>query len=194
MNDFLFWGQSLQLTPDNYPAEITSRHIDYMTNRVYRTAGYYGDTLLDAFHYNAYNSTKSQWSTYVHDPKTTAIDFTCQNDLNKALGITKAKGICERGIFYPPMDDNAQKFYDLSTKSDDSKVTKNLLIYTAANSTDAENTTEAYDIVNKELHYDEETKETLIDGHHLVKDGTTGGFTTPYFHLVERTPACFWLG
>ena len=185
MNDFLFWGQSLQLTPDNYPTELTSRQVDYMTNRVYRTAGYYGDTQLDAFHYNAYNSTKSQWSTYVHDPKTTAIDFTCQNDLNKALGITKAKGICERGIFYPPMDDNAQKFYDLSIKSE---VTRNLLVYTAANSTDAENQTEAYDIVNKELHYDEETKETLIDGHHLVKDGTAGGFTTPYFHLVERTP------
>ena len=185
MNDFLFWGQSLQLTPDNYPTELTSRQVDYMTNRVYRTAGYYGDTQLDAFHYNAYNSTKSQWSTYVYEPKTTAIDFTCQNDLNKALGITKAKGICERGIFYPPMDDNAQKFYDLSIKSE---VTRNLLVYTAANSTDAENQTEANDIVNKELHYDEETKETLIKGHHLVKDGTAGGFTTPYFHLVERTP------
>lgn len=185
MNDFLFWGQSLQLTPDNYPTELTSRQVDYMTNRVYRTAGYYGDTQLNAFHYNAYNSTKSQWSTYVYEPKTTAIDFTCQNDLNKALGITKAKGICERGIFYPPVADNAQKFYDLSIKSE---VTRNLLVYTAANSTDAENQTEAYDIVNKELHYDEETKETLIDGHHLVKDGTADVFTTPYFHLVERTP------
>ena len=174
MNDFLFWGQSLQLTPDNYPTELTSRQVDYMTNRVYRTAGYYGDTQLDAFHYNAYNSTKSQWSTYVYEPTTTAIDFTCQNDGNNLPG-----------IFYPPVADNAQKFYDLSIKSE---VTRNLLVYTAANSTDAENQTEAYDIVNKELHYDEETKETLIDGHHLVKDGTAGGFTTPYFHLVERTP------
>ena len=174
MNDFLFWGQSLQLTPDNYPTELTSRQVDYMTNRVYRTAGYYGDTQLDAFHYNAYNSTKSQWSTYVYEPKTTAIDFTCQND-----------GSNLSGIFYPPVADNAQKFYDLSIKSE---VTRNLLVYTAANSTDAENQTEAYDIVNKELHYDEETKETLIKGHHLVKDGTAGGFTTPYFHLVERTP------
>ena len=174
MNDFLFWGQSLQLTPDNYPTELTSRQVDYMTNRVYRTAGYYGDTQLDAFHYNAYNSTKSQWSTYVYEPKTTAIDFTCQNDGNNLSG-----------IFYPPVADNAQKFYDLSIKSE---VTRNLLVYTAANSTDAENQTEAYDIVNKELHYDEETKETLIKGHHLVKDGTASGFTTPYFHLVERTP------
>ena len=190
MNDFLFWGQSLQLTPDNYPAEITSRHIDYMTNRVYRTAGYYGDTLLDAFHYNAYNSTKSQWSTYVYEPTTTAIDFTCQNDL--------AKGIGKQGIFYPPVADNAQKYYDLMIKPE---VTQNLLVYTAANSTEAAdteeaNTTEAYDIVHTALNYDEEKKEILIKGHHLVANknsngtgnGTADVFTTPYFHLVERTP------
>ena len=203
MNDFLFWGQSLQLTPDNYPAGITSRHIDYMTNRVYRTAGYYGDTLLDAFHYNAYNSTKSQWSTYVYEPTTTAIDFTCQNDLEKSIGKKGiGEGISKKGIFYPPVADNAQKYYDLMIKPE---VTQNLLVYTAANSTEAAdteeaNTTEAYDIVHTALNYDEEKKEILIKGHHLVAnktsvgtgngtaDGTTGGFTTPYFHLVERTP------
>ena len=187
MNDFLFWGQELQLTPANYPAEITSRQIDYMTNRVYRTAGYYGDTLLDAFHYNAYNSTKSQWDTYVYEPTTTAIDFTCQNDGSKLPG-----------IFYPPVADNAQKFYDLMIKPE---VTQNLLVYTAANSTEAAdteeaNTTEAYDIVHTALNYDEEKKEVLIKGHHLVANknsdgtgnGTAGNFTTPYFHLVERTP------
>ena len=187
MNDFLFWGQSLQLTPDNYPTEITSRQVDYMTNRVYRTAGYYGDTQLDAFHYNAYNSTTSQWDTYVYEPTTTAIDFTCQND-----------GSNLSGIFYPPVADNAQKYYDFMIKPE---VTQNLLVYTAANSTEAAdteeaNTTEAYDIVHTALNYDEEKKEILIKGHHLVAnknsngtaDGTTGGFTTPYFHLVERTP------
>lgn len=31
-------------------------------------------------------------------------------------------------------------------------------------------------------------KRKRIKGHHLVENGTTGGFTTPYFHLVERTP------
>ena len=199
MNDFLFWGQSLQLTPDNYPAEITSRHIDYMTNRVYRTAGYYGDTLLDAFHYNAYNSTKSQWSTYVYEPKTTAIDFTCQNDLAKGIGKQGiSEGISKHGIFYPPVADNAQKYYDFMIKPE---VTQNLLVYTAANSTEAAdteeaNTTEAYDIVHTALNYDEEKKEVLIKGHHLVANknsngtgnGTADVFTTPYFHLVERTP------
>ena len=199
MNDFLFWGQSLQLTPDNYPAEITSRHIDYMTNRVYRTAGYYGDTKLDAFHYNAYYSTKSQWSTYVYEPTTTAIDFTCQNDLAKGIGKQGiGEGISKHGIFYPPVADNAQKYYDFMIKPE---VTQNLLVYTAANSTEAAdteeaNTTEAYDIVHTALNYDEEQKEILIKGHHLVANktsvgtgnGTGGNFTTPYFHLVERTP------
>ena len=187
MNDFLFWGQSLQLTPDNYPTEITSRQVDYMTNRVYRTAGYYGDTQLDAFHYNAYNSTTSQWDTYVYEPTTTAIDFTCQNDGSKLPG-----------IFYPPVADNAQKYYDFMIKSE---VSQNLLVYTAANSTEAAdteeaNTTEAYDIVHTALNYDEEKKEILIKGHHLVANknsngtgnGTADVFTTPYFHLVERTP------
>ena len=187
MNDFLFWGQSLQLTPDNYPTEITSRQVDYMTNRVYRTAGYYGDTQLDAFHYNAYNSTTSQWDTYVYEPTTTAIDFTCQNDGSKLPG-----------IFYPPVADNAQKYYDFMIKPE---VSQNLLVYTAANSTEAAdteeaNTTEAYDIVHTALNYDEEKKEILIKGHHLVANknsngtgnGTADVFTTPYFHLVERTP------
>ena len=58
------------------------------------------------------------------------------------------------------------------------------------------NTTEAYDIVHTALNYDEEKKEVLIKGHHLVAnknsngtaDGTADVFTTPYFHLVERTP------
>ena len=199
MNDFLFWGQSLQLTPDNYPAGITSRHIDYMTNRVYRTAGYYGDTQLNAFHYNAYNSTKSQWSTYVYEPTTTAIDFTCQNDLAKGIGKQGiSEGISKHGIFYPPVADNAQKYYDFMIKPE---VTQNLLVYTAANSTEAAdteeaNTTEAYDIVHTALNYDEEKKEVLIKGHHLVANknsngtgnGTADVFTTPYFHLVERTP------
>lgn len=170
-----------------------------MTNRVYRTAGYYGDTLLDAFHYNAYNSTKSQWSTYVYEPTTTAIDFTCQNDLKKGIGKQGiGEGISKKGIFYPPVADNAQKYYDLMIKP---KVTQNLLVYTAANSTEAAdteeaNTTEAYDIVHTALNYDEEKKEILIKGHHLVANktsvgtgnGTGGNFTTPYFHLVERTP------
>ena len=34
MNDFLFWGQSLQSTPADYPAKIASQQNKYMNNRV----------------------------------------------------------------------------------------------------------------------------------------------------------------
>ena len=197
MNDFLFWGQSLQSTPASYPGELASREVGYMTNRVYRTAGYYGDTKMDAYHYNAYNRINSNMSTYVHIPTTTAIDFTCQNDLAKAIGkATGANGtatgaeVASRGIYYPPMADNANTFYDFLEKNG---VTQNLLVYTADN--DEDNTNEAYDIVSKALTYGETTSESLIKGHHIVADrtiqggaGNTLNFTTSLLHLVERTP------
>lgn len=190
MNDFLFWGQSLQSTPASYPGELASREVGYMTNRVYRTAGYYGDTKMDAFYYNAYNRVNSNMSTYVHIPTTTAIDFTCQNDLAKAIGTATGANVVSRGIYYPPMADNAETFYDFLEKNG---VTQNLLVYTADN--DEDNANDAYDIVSKALSYGETTNESLIKGHHIVADrtiqGTSDGtmnFTTSLLHLVERTP------
>ena len=173
MNDFLFWGQSLQSTPADYPVAITSHQLSNMVNRVYRTAAYYGDTTLSAFHYNAFNSTSSNMDTYVHIPTTTAIDFTCLNDLPKAIGINS-------GIYYTPVDDNATEFHDFMTKDG---VTRNLLVYTATN--DADTSNEAYDMVNKALNYDENTKETMISGHHVIK-GNDETFSTDMLHLVER--------
>lgn len=196
MNDFLFWGQSLQSTPASYPGELTSRQVNYMTNRVYRTAGYYGDTKMDAYHYNAYNRNSSNMSTYVHQATTTAIDFTCQNDLAKAIGLktgangtTAGANVASRGIYYPPMADNADNFFDFIEKDG---VTQNLLVYTDAN--DESNSNEAYDVVNRSLNYSETTSESLIKGHHIVADRTIQGgsdntsFTTSLLHLVERTP------
>ena len=125
MNDFLFWGQSLQHNPDNYPCDIASHQNSYMSNRVYRTAAYYGDTSLDAFHYNAYSNGSITMSTYVHDSATTAVDFTCLHDLPAA---TETVG----GIFYPPIDDNASRFNDFVVRKD-AGITQNLLVYTADN-------------------------------------------------------------
>ena len=173
MNDFLFWGQSLQSTPADYPVEISSHQLKSMANRVYRTAGYYGDTKLSVFHYNAINSQSSKMDTYVHIPSTTAIDFTCQNDLPKAIGMNS-------GIYYPPVSDNATEFNGFLTKDG---VTKNLLVYTAGDNIDASN--EAYDVVSKALGYDERTSEALISGHHMAENGDNG-FTTALLHLVER--------
>ncbi len=185
MNDFIFWGQSLQKLPDLYPSQIASHQNSYMRNRIYRTAGYYGDTKLDAFHYNASNNANSLMSTYVHQTTTTAIDFTCLNDKEAAMGFKQAADINQNGIFYPPVDDNAKIFSDLSIQQG---VSQNLLVYTAANGNDIDNNTEAYDIADNALGYKENTSETTIYGHHIFKNNADDGYTTSLLHLVERTP------
>lgn len=177
MNDYLFWGQSLQSEPENLPSEIASHQLSFMSNRVYRTAAYYGSTALDAFHYNAYSQGSSSMNTYVHDSKTTAIDFTCKGDLPAAMGMT------EQGIFYPPVDDNAAAFSDFRIK-DGAGITQNLLVYTADDNTGAGN--EAYDVVKNTLGYEETTREALIKGHHVVKTADNS-YATSLLHLVERT-------
>lgn len=185
MNDFIFWGQSLQKLPALYPSQIASHQNSYMRNRIYRTAGYYGDTKLDAFHYNASNNANSLMSTYVHQTATTAIDFTCLNDKGAAMGFKQAADINQNGIFYPPVDDNAKVFSDLSIQQG---VSQNLLVYTAANGNDIDNNTEAYDIADNALGYKENTSETTIYGHHIFKNNADDGYTTSLLHLVERTP------
>ena len=185
MNDFIFWGQSLQKVPDLCPSQIASHQNSYMRNRIYRTAGYYGDTKLDAFHYNASNNANSLMSTYVHQTTTTAIDFTCLNDEGAAMGFKQAADINKNGIFYTPVDDNAKIFSDLSIQQG---VSQNLLVYTAANGNDIDNNTEAYDIADNALGYKENTSETTIYGHHIFKNNADDGYTTSLLHLVERTP------
>lgn len=185
MNDFIFWGQSLQKVPDLCPSQIASHQNSYMRNRIYRTAGYYGDTKLDVFHYNASNNANSLMSTYVHQTTTTAIDFTCLNDKGAAMGFKQAADINQNGIFYPPVDDNAEVFSDLSIQQG---VSQNLLVYTAANGNDIDNNTEAYDIADNALGYKENTSETTIYGHHIFKNNAGNGYTTSLLHLVERTP------
>ena len=177
MNDYLFWGQSLQSEPEGLPSTIASHQLSFMSNRVYRTAAYYGSTKIDAFHYNAYSQGSSSMNTYVHDNKTTAIDFTCKGDLAAAMGMT------EKGIFYPPVDDNATAFSDFRIK-DGAGITQNLLVYTADDNTGAGN--EAYDVVKNTLGYEETTREALIKGHHVVKTADDS-YATSLLHLVERT-------
>ena len=157
MNDFLFWGQSLQSTPNDYPVKIASQQNKYMTNRVYRTDAYYGNTQKDYFHYNAYKLDTKRMGTYVHIPTTTAINFAAT-------------------------DRDEPEVYDNLTIKDG--VTQNLLVYTAADDTSKDN--EAYDIVHQALDYDENTAESSIQGHHIVKTGETT-YATPFLHLVERT-------
>ena len=174
MNDYLFWGQSLQSMPDDYPSRIHSNQVSNMTNRVYRAAGYYRDTKLSTFHYNAFKRDATMMSTYVYLPATTAIDFTCHNDLPAAVGYTGSS------IYYPPVNDVATKYHNLVVKPE-SGVSRNLLVYTSADDKGA--TTDAYDAVYP-LNYKEETPETNIQLHHIVQG--SAGFSTLYLHLVER--------
>ena len=162
MNDFLFWGQDLQSSPALYPARIASQENRYMSNRVYRTAGYYGSIKAEEYHYNAYNQGTKNMGTYVHIPTTTAIDFTAE-------------------------DDNATNFYDFIIKKG---VTQNLLVYTDAENNET-SSKDAYDVVHSTLNYDEQTSEERILGHHITKKVVDGNpsYATPLLHLVERTPA-----
>ena len=160
MNDFLFWGQDLQSSPADYPAKIVSQQNKYMTNRVYRTDGYYGSTKADKFHYNAYKLDTRNMGTYVHIPTTTAIDFTAAD----------------------ADADNATTFSAFIVKDD---VTQNLLVYTPAGAGNSD--TDAYHVVNQTLAYNEDTQERSIKGHHIVKE-TSGNYSTALLHLVERTP------
>ncbi|MBQ0046660.1 MAG: hypothetical protein KBT33_03995 [Prevotellaceae bacterium] len=187
MNDYLFWGQNLQQTPAAYPATIESHQNSAMTNRVYRAAGYYRTTQLDGYYYNAYNMYSGKMGTYVHNPKTTAIDFTCQADNETTDLSTYKEGLQTaangRGaktggsIFYSPVADNATSFASFTV---DNGITKNLLVYTP-NADDE--TTNCYSVVNSTLKYDESTPEANIKGHHVVENGS---LSTSYLHLVER--------
>lgn len=179
MQDYIFWGQPLQAEPTAYPEAIASRQVSFMTNRVYRTAGYYGDTNISTFHYNAYNpGTNNTMDTYVHIPTTTAIDFTCHGDL------TPQAGYAEGGsIFYAPIADNASFFRGLIAKED---VTQNLLVYTQAN--DSQSDKDIYDMAASALTYDKNTLEYRIKGHHVVQSATAPAtYSAKYLHLVERT-------
>ena len=157
MNDFIFWGQSLQDVPADWATEIASHQNCFMANRVYRTEAYYGSTKVDYFHYNAYSQGTKYMDTYVHIPTTTAIDFSAD-------------------------DDNAAVFHAFTVKDG---VSQNLLVYTNADSNDTDNAYSACTIVDNALKYEEGTPEALISGHHVTVDNGTA--TAPLLHLVERT-------
>lgn len=142
MNDYRFFGQDLQATPELYPSTITSHKVSAALNRVWRTDGYYGNKNVDKFYYNAaiYNDTYKD--TYVLNPRITAVNFNAN-------------------------DDNASVFHAFGTAEG---VTRNLLVYTKSNNTSKEN--EAFDVVSNVLSYTAETPEGAIRGHHVSYNGS----------------------
>ncbi len=182
MNDYLFWGHSLQSAPDDYPSSIGSHQLAAMTKRVWRAVAYAGNTTPTAYHHNAYKQGNKAMGTYVYNTATTAVDFTCQAD----RGVAYAEGTKPVGTgncYYPPFGDMATTY---SSFVPGDGITRNLLVYTPEG-TEADN--EAYDAVGAVLGYNEDTNEAAIRGHHVtVANGNTEG-ATQYLHLVERATA-----
>lgn len=182
MNDYLFWGHSLQSAPDDYPSSIGSHQLAAMTKRVWRAVAYAGNTTPTAYHHNAYKQGNKAMGTYVYNTATTAVDFTCQAD----KGVAYAEGTKTVGTgncYYPPFGDMATTY---SSFVPGDGITRNLLVYTPEG-TEADN--EAYDAVGAVLGYNEDTNEAAIRGHHVtVANGNNKG-ATQYLHLVERATA-----
>jgi hypothetical protein len=127
-NDYIFFGQDLQATPEAHPSTITSHEVANMTNRVYRASGFYQSKVDKGFHFNA-SGDAQRIITYVHDPKTTAIDFTGKRDEENNASIP-SDGLLEESnqkIYYAPALDLPPAFYGMRM---DDGVTQNLLVYT----------------------------------------------------------------
>ncbi len=102
INDYRYFGQSLQADPELYPSAISSHKVSAALNRVWRTDGYYGSKETGKFYYNAAIHNENYMDTYVVDPRITAVNFNVT-------------------------DDNATVFHAFGTAED---VTRNLLVYT----------------------------------------------------------------
>jgi len=177
-NDYIFFGQDLQATPEAHPATIVTHDVADMTNRVYRASGFYQSKVDKGFHFNA-SGDDPRIITYVHDPKTTAIDFTGKRDEGK----TPSDGLLEednRKIYYAPALDLPPAFYAMRM---DAGVTQNLLVYTD-NQTGVANTIAK--VAATTLNYNDDTEEYNIKGHHVVGTGTPiDTYTAAKMHLVD---------
>ena len=189
-NDYIFFGQGLQAEPEDYPSAIVSHDVDDMTNRVWRASGFYRTKVDRGFHFNA--SSAHEVLTYVHDPRTTAIDFTGKRDADNATKIdAKPTGMLEapdQNVFYAPTLDlpATSGYHHLDI---DEAVTKNLLIYTGdgvdvANSI-AKLTKDATSADGRVVNYGDATAENKILAHQIKGTGSPMTYTADKLHLVD---------
>ena len=175
-NDYIFFGQALQAEPENHPATIASHDVSGMTNRVYRASGFYRSMVDEGYHFNA--NTTAMYSSYVSDPKTTAVDFTGKR--NEGTSTTAGwRNVADQYIYYAPACDLPAAYYGLQIADD---VTKNLLVYTD-NQTAADNT--IANIAQTKLNYTEDTDEADILGHRIQGTGSPKAYTAARLHLVD---------
>lgn len=178
-NDYIFFGQGLQATPDTYPSVIASRNVDNMSNRVYRASGFYQTKVDQGFHFNA-NQPKAI-DTWIHNPKTTAIDFTGKRDTENASetpGADHWLDVATQKIFYAPAVDMPSTSHAIEINDD---VTKNLLIYTADTTSLASYSMAK--LTDAKLRYADDTDEDEILGHQIQLK--SGSYKADRLHLVD---------
>ena len=184
-NDYIFFGQGLQAEPDDCPSAIASHVVADMDNRVYRASGFYQSQVDQGFHFNA-NQLKTI-DTYVHNPKTTAIDFTGKRDAENASLLPAAGWITPetegivgaQKIFYAPAKDMPSTSHAIEINAG---VTKNLLMYTDAITGDAPYS--MAELTDAKIRYNNSTDEDDILGHQITGTPATS-YGTPHLHLVD---------
>ena len=179
-NDYIFFGQGLQVVAEDHPVTIASHDVANMTNRVWRASGFYQTMVDKGFHFNA-SGDANRIITYVNDAKTTAIDFTGKRDEQNAAYIPST-GMLEANsqkIFYAPALDLPAEYYGLRMADG---VTKNLLVYTD-NQTAADG--KIAKIAATLLNYGDNTDEIDIKGHRVEGTGSPLAYTAAKLHLVD---------
>ena len=187
-NDYILFGQNLTETQDALPTNIASGLNSEATNRVWRASGFYGSMKDEGFYYNA----MTNMATMVNDPRLTAVDLTCQrdgditeasyqNDVTNVLTSVRGAADEKQSVFFAPTkdvpaDDVYWKFGIAEEQLDGTHVTKNLLVYTAAN-------TNAATKVKNAIEYTAATPTEEILGHRIVVGDT---HVADLLHLVDK--------
>ena len=178
-HDCFFFGQTLTPTAEKkYPEHIDddfSVNTWTEANRVYRTAGYYGSSTNEGFHYN-----KVAWAM---QPTLTAIDFTAENATVPSTVPSTAPDDSSSG-FYGKTDDRPESLTSFSSDHNGTaspydnaatgKVTQNLLVYNNDNG----------GAVFKFKDLSTSTEED-VQYHNILLNGF-GTYTTDFFHLVDK--------
>ena len=181
-NDYIFFGQDLQATPEEHPTAIDSKLVKDQGNRVWRASGFYRTKVDRGYHFNANTNGTHAAETYVNDVRTTAIDFTGKRDAeNKNSGSIPNAGmlnLATQKVFYAPSLDLPTEYQALRIGDD---VTQNLLVYTGAVDEDPQSI--SY-LVNDVYRYTDDTDESDISLHHIT--GTPASYTAARLHLVDK--------
>ncbi|MBO6099260.1 MAG: hypothetical protein J6P01_03885, partial [Prevotella sp.] len=180
-NDYIFFGQGLQVVPEDYPSAIVSHDVRDMTNRVWRASGFYRTKVDQGFHFNA--SSDHEIGTYVSDARTTAIDFTGKRDAEN-IGSIPSSGMLDlatQKVFYAPSLDLPTTGYTSFNVANE--VTHNLLVYTEDESGDHQ----IGHLVGESiaLGYDDNTDESKIRGHQVIGTPATS-YVASRLHLVDK--------